>query len=74
MDPEVVGKLGTVVTRIRGGERPGEVRVPVRGTHETFIAYSDAPIERDEPVLVFNSRGPRAVDVAPAPWAVVEPG
>ena len=71
MDQEVVGKLGTVVTRIRGGELPGEVRVTVRGTHETFIAYSDTPVERHETVLVFHSRGNRAVDVAPAPWAAL---
>jgi membrane protein implicated in regulation of membrane protease activity len=69
VDREVIGKLGTVVTRIRGGDLPGEVRVTVRGSHETFIAYSDAPIERHETVLVFDSRGNRAVDVAPAPWA-----
>jgi membrane protein implicated in regulation of membrane protease activity len=72
VDSEVVGRLGTVVTRIRGGSLPGEVRVPVRGTHETFIAYSDDPVERDETVLVFHSRGNRAVDVTPAPWAVVD--
>jgi hypothetical protein len=71
VDPEVVGRLGTVVTRIRGGELPGEVMVLVRGTNETFIAYSDAPVERHETVLVFHSRGKRAVDVTPAPWAVV---
>jgi hypothetical protein len=69
VDREVVGKLGTVVTRIRGGDLPGEVRVPVRGTTEMFIAYSVAPVERHETVLVFHSRGDRAVDVAPAPWA-----
>ena len=44
--------------------------MPVRGTTETFIAYSDAPVERHETVLVFHSRGDRAVDVTPAPWAV----
>ena len=71
MDDEVVGKLGTVVTRIRGGEAPGEVRVLVRGTPENFIAYSDAPVERHETVLVFHDRGNRAVDVAPAPWAAL---
>ena len=38
MDGEVVGKLGTVVTRIRGGELPGEVRVTVRCAHETFMS------------------------------------
>jgi hypothetical protein len=73
VDTEVVGKLGTVVTRIRGGDRPGEVVVPVRGTRETFIAYSDDLVDCDETVLVFHSRGNRAVDVTPAPWAAVEP-
>ena len=71
MDREVVGKVGMVVTRIRGGDLPGEVRVTVRGAHETFIAYSDTPVERHETVLVFHSRGNRAVDVAPAPWAAL---
>jgi hypothetical protein len=69
VDREVIGKLGTVVTRIRGGDLPGEVRVTVRGCRETLIAYSDAPIDRHETVLVFSSRGARAVDVTPAPWA-----
>jgi membrane protein implicated in regulation of membrane protease activity len=71
VDHEVVGKVGTVVTRIRGGDLPGEVRVTVRGTQETFIAYSATPIERHETVLVFHSRGHRAVDVEPAPWAAL---
>jgi membrane protein implicated in regulation of membrane protease activity len=69
VDDEVVGKLGTVVTRIRGGDRPGEVRVRIRGTVDTFIAYSVTPVERHQTVLVFHSRGQRAVDVEPAPWA-----
>ena len=69
MDDEVVGKIGTVVTRIRGGDRPGEVRVRVRGTQETLIAYCSTPIDRHETVLIFHSRGQRAVDVEPAPWA-----
>jgi membrane protein implicated in regulation of membrane protease activity len=71
VDREVVGKVGMVVTRIRGGDLPGEVRVTVRGAHETFIAYSDTPVERHETVLVFHSRGNRAVDVEPAPWAAL---
>jgi membrane protein implicated in regulation of membrane protease activity len=69
VDDELVGKLGMVVSRIRGGDRPGEVRIRIRGTQETFIAYSDTPVERHEMVLVFHSRGHRAVDVEPAPWA-----
>ena len=71
MDSEVVGKVGTVLTRIRGGVLPGEVRVPVRGTTETFIAYCPTLVERHETVLVIHSRGKRAVDVEPAPWAAL---
>jgi membrane protein implicated in regulation of membrane protease activity len=71
VDHEVVGRIGTVVTRIRGGDQPGEVRLTVRGSHETFIAYSERPVERHETVLVFHSRGNRAVDVEPAPWAAL---
>jgi membrane protein implicated in regulation of membrane protease activity len=69
VDSDVVGRVGTVVTRIRGGSLPGEVRLRVRGTWETFIAYCETPVDRHEPVLVYHSRGPRAVDVEPAPWA-----
>ena len=69
MDSEVVGRVGTVLTRIRGGALPGEVRVPVRGTTETFIAYCPTQVERNETVLVIHSRGERAVDVELAPWA-----
>jgi hypothetical protein len=71
VDPEVVGKVGTVLTRIRGGALPGEVRLPVRGTTETFIAYCPVLVERHETVLVVHSRGERAVDVEPAPWAAL---
>ena len=71
MDSDVVGKVGTVLTRIRGGALPGEVRLPVRGTTETFIAYCPTPVERYETVLVVHSRGERAVDVEHAPWAAL---
>lgn len=68
-DQEVIGKLGTVVTRIRGGDLPGEVRVAVRGGTEDFIAYAEQEIPRDVTVLVFQSRGERAVDVVAYPEA-----
>jgi membrane protein implicated in regulation of membrane protease activity len=64
-DRAVVGCLGEVVVRIRGGDAPGEVSVRVRGTLESFIAYADRAIERGETVLVVTSRGNRAVDVVP---------
>jgi hypothetical protein len=60
-----VGKLGHVVTRIRGGEKPGEVTIPIRGTHEVYLAFSEDPIERSEPILVVGSRGGRCLDVVP---------
>lgn len=66
-DDAVVGCVGTVVTRIRGADGPGEVTVAVRGGHETFIAFADEPIDKHADVLVVRSRGPRAVDVQP--WA-----
>jgi hypothetical protein len=65
MEDPVVGCVGEVRTRIRGGEQPGEVAVRVRGVVETLIAYADDPIERGSSVLVIRSRGNRAVDVIP---------
>lgn len=60
-----IGKLGHVVTRIRGGEKPGEVTIPIRGGHEVYLAYAERAIERSEPVLVVGSRGPRCLEVVP---------
>ena len=57
--------MGHVTTRIRGGDKPGEVTVSVRGGAECFIAYADTPIERATEVLVVASRGHRSVDVVP---------
>lgn len=65
MDPEVVGRTGRVVVRIRGAGRPGEVSVEVRGATETFIAYCDAEVARGEPVVVAASRGDRGLEVYP---------
>jgi hypothetical protein len=62
-DEAVVGTLGTVIVRVRGGDLPGEIVTTVRGTRETFIAYADTVLERGASVLVISSRGQRAVDV-----------
>ena len=72
-DEEVAGKIGTVTTRIRGGELPGEVRVAIRGGTESFIAYAEQEIPRNETVLVYRSRGDRAVDVILSPEAGILP-
>jgi hypothetical protein len=66
-DEEVTGRSGTVTTRIRGGDLPGEVRVAMRGGTESFIAYAEHEIQRNETVLVYRNRGDRAVDVIPFP-------
>ena len=68
-DEAVMGRTGTVTTRIRGGDLPGEVRVEIRGGTESFIAYAEQEIPLGETVLVFRSRGSRAVDVIPFPEA-----
>jgi hypothetical protein len=60
---EEVGKLGHVVTRIRGGAQPGEVAIPIRGGNEVYVAYAEAAIEQSAQILVVASRGGRAVDV-----------
>jgi hypothetical protein len=54
------GKL-TIATRGRGG--PGEVLIKVRGGTEAYLAWSEEPLAKGATVLVFNSRGERAVDV-----------
>ena len=66
-DAEVTGKSGVVTTRIRGGDRPGEIQVAVRGGTESFIAYADEELGRGTTVIVYRSRGHRAVDVIPFP-------
>jgi hypothetical protein len=68
VDPEVTGKVGQVIVRIRGAEGPGEVLVPVRGGTEAFIAFAATAIELDTDVLVVSSRGERSVDVVPWPF------
>jgi membrane protein implicated in regulation of membrane protease activity len=67
----LVGKLGTVIIAIRGGERAGEVRLLVAGIAHYYLAYADAPIPAGAEVLVINSRGARQVDVEP--WPAMPP-
>ena len=57
--------MGVVVSRVRGGAQPGEVRVVHGGIAHAYIAYSDEPIVMGTQVLVINSRGARQVDVEP---------
>ena len=61
----LVGKVGTVVTAVRGGERAGEIRIVVAGVPHHYLAYATEPIPAGTQVLVINFRGARQVDVEP---------
>lgn len=62
-DESPVGRIGKLTVATRGDAGPGEVLVKVRGGSEAFLAWSERPIAQGAAVLVFNSRGDRAVDV-----------
>lgn len=64
--------MGTVVTRIRGGEQPGEVRVVHAGLAHTYIAYADTALPVGAHVLVINDRGARRIDVEPWDMPVMD--
>ncbi len=59
----VIGEQGFVTTRIPGGDRPGEVQIPLRGGSESFIAYATEHIGEGQRVLIVGRRPGRAVDV-----------
>jgi membrane protein implicated in regulation of membrane protease activity len=66
----LVGKVGTVVHPVRGGERPGEVRIVVDGFPHYYLAYAETALAAGVEVLVINNRGARQVDVEPWPHPV----
>jgi hypothetical protein len=59
----LVGLVGTVCTTVRGGDRPGEVRVVVAGLPHYYLAYCATGLATGQQVLLINQRGPRMVDV-----------
>jgi membrane protein implicated in regulation of membrane protease activity len=61
----LVGKVGLVTTRVRGGALPGEIRLVVQGIPHYYIAYCGQALAVGEQVLVINNRGARQVDVEP---------
>jgi membrane protein implicated in regulation of membrane protease activity len=63
----LVGRVGVVVSAVRGGARPGEVRVVVEGIAHYYIAYAATALPAGAEVLVINNRGARQVDVEPWP-------
>ena len=60
-----VGRVGRVITRVRGSTSPGEVVTVSADTREVYIAYASQPIEVGQRVLIIAVRGPRAVEVEP---------
>ena len=62
---QLVGRVGTVTTRVRGGTLAGEVRLVVDGLPQHFLAYAHEPVEIGRPVLVIHNRGSRHLDVEP---------
>ena len=67
MGQQLVGKVGSVTHRVRGGERPGEIRVVVGGLPQHYLAFAPVEVPVGARVLVVHVRGPREVDVEP--WA-----
>jgi membrane protein implicated in regulation of membrane protease activity len=66
----LIGKIGSVTTRVRGGDRPGEVRVVVAGLPHHYIAFCHEALPVGTKVLVIGTRGARQVDVEPwTQWA-----
>lgn len=61
----LVGQVGTVCSTVRGGDRPGEVRVVVAGLPHYYLAYCANSVAVGQQVLIINGRGPRMVDVEP---------
>jgi membrane protein implicated in regulation of membrane protease activity len=61
----LVGKVGVVVSAVRGGDRAGEIRVVAHGTAHHVLAYAKEPIPVGAHVLVIHYRGARQVDVEP---------
>ena len=60
-----VGRVGTVVHRIRGGSAPGEVRIVHGGIAHDYLAYCVQPLPQGQQVLVIEERGARQIDVEP---------
>jgi hypothetical protein len=59
----IIGCAGTVIVATRGADGPGEVLVKTRGGTEAYLAWSERPLAKGTAVLVWETRGERAVDV-----------
>jgi membrane protein implicated in regulation of membrane protease activity len=64
-DVSLIGCVGSLIVATRGDRGAGEVLLTVRGTKETFLAWSDEPLPKGSKVLVVEVRGSRTVVVEP---------
>lgn len=63
LDSSAVGRIGVLTHATRGTAGPGEVRIPIRGGTEIYLAWSEEPLPRSATVLVVAVRGTRTLDV-----------
>lgn len=67
---ELIGMIGSVTTRVRGGDLAGEVRVVVSGLPHYYLAFCPHAVPAGTNVLVVGVRGKQHVDVEPwEDWA-----
>ena len=67
---DLIGMIGSVTTRVRGGELAGEVRVVVSGLPHYYLAFCPNAVPLGTKVLVVGVRGKQQVDVEPwEDWA-----
>jgi membrane protein implicated in regulation of membrane protease activity len=64
-DISVVGCVGSLTVATRGDQGAGEVLLTVRGSKETYLAWSDEPLPKGTEVLVVGVRGARTLVVEP---------
>jgi hypothetical protein len=62
-----IGVTGVVTIATRGADGPGEVLATVRGSRESYLAWSPQPLAKGTNVLVVGVRSARTVDVEPWP-------
>ncbi len=62
-DASAIGCVGRLTVATRGPDGPGEVLISVRGGTEEYLAWSESPLARGTTVMVFDTRGERALDV-----------
>jgi hypothetical protein len=63
--PSVIGMQAIVITPTRGKDGAGEVTVEQGGGTEIYLAWSEHPLPKGTPVVIYATRGARNVDVEP---------